>query len=93
MVMTPERFLKDNQAIAKVRRELEAKLKDEKKMWNGAPSFDVVISGEYPKQLRDKLASEYERNGWKKVTHKTSSENKERPGLTVFNFVFPDGAP
>lgn len=48
--------------------------------------FDIIVSGEWPKDERDEVAKRYEQAGWKKVTHRTSSENGERPGLTRFWF-------
>lgn len=48
--------------------------------------FDVIVSGEWPKDERDDVAKRYEKAGWKKVTHRTSSENNERGGLTRFTF-------
>lgn len=48
---------------------------------------EVIIKGEYSKEIRDVLASKYEREGnYSKVQHHTSSENGERAGLTNFTF-------
>jgi ectoine hydroxylase-related dioxygenase (phytanoyl-CoA dioxygenase family) len=50
---------------------------------------EAVISGEYSKTVRDKIAQKYiDEGGWSKVTHRTSSENGERGGLTAFSFYF-----
>lgn len=48
----------------------------------------IIISGEYQKEIRDDIVKSYQSIGWSKVEHQTSSENKERPGLTSFIFYF-----
>ena len=50
--------------------------------------MEIVISGEYSKELRDQVAQTYINNGWSNVEHITSSENRERPGLTAMKFYF-----
>ncbi|MDO8640836.1 MAG: hypothetical protein Q7R33_04780 [Nitrosarchaeum sp.] len=47
----------------------------------------LIISGEYTKDSRNAVARQYVDRGWKKVIHKSSSENGERPGLTSFTFT------
>lgn len=42
----------------------------------------LVINGEYPRELLDKVQELYLKVGWTKVVCKTSTENNERPGLT-----------
>lgn len=49
----------------------------------------IILDEEYPVIVRDLIAEKYREAGWKKVTHKTSSENGERPGLTGFTFYAP----
>ena len=47
----------------------------------------IIIDGEFEKAERDEVVAKYLLAGWKKVAHRTSSENNERPGLTRFTFV------
>ena len=47
---------------------------------------EVIIYGEYSKEARNEASKLYKEAGWKEVEHKTSSENGERPGLTLFTF-------
>lgn len=49
----------------------------------------IILDEEYPVIVRDLIAEKYREAGWKKVTHQTSSENGERPGLTDFTFYAP----
>lgn len=46
----------------------------------------VSLYKEYPIHVRDLIAKRYMEHGWKYAYHITSSENGERPGLTVFTF-------
>lgn len=46
----------------------------------------VFLHKEYPVHVRDLIAKRYMEHGWKYAYHITSSENGERPGLTVFTF-------
>ncbi len=49
--------------------------------------INVFLYKEYPVHVRDFIAKKYmEQHGWKYAYHITSSENGERPGLTVFTF-------
>ena len=48
--------------------------------------YIVIIQSEYSKKSRDYVVDEFKKVGWKKIEHKTSSENGERPGLTSFVF-------
>lgn len=49
--------------------------------------INVFLHKEYPVHVRDFIAKKYmEQHGWKYAYHITSSENGERPGLTVFTF-------
>ena len=48
--------------------------------------YIVIIQSEYSKKSRDYVVEEFKKVGWKKIEHKTSSENGERPGLTSFKF-------
>lgn len=50
--------------------------------------MEIVISGEYSRELRDQVSQAYINNGWSKIEHQTSSENGERPGLTGMKFYF-----
>ena len=49
----------------------------------------IILDEEYPVIVRDLIAEKYKEAGWKLVTHRTSSENNERPGLTGFTFYAP----
>ena len=46
----------------------------------------VIIQSEYSKKSRDYVVDEFKKVGWKKIEHKTSSENGECSGLTSFIF-------
>lgn len=46
----------------------------------------VFLHKEYPVHVRDLIAKRYMEHGWKYAYHITTSENGERPGLTVFTF-------
>lgn len=48
------------------------------------PYESAILTKEYPKSVRDEIARRYREAGWKYITHHTSSENGERPGLTEF---------
>ena len=48
--------------------------------------YIVIIQSEYSKKSRDYVVDEFKKVGWKKIEHKTSSENGECPGLTSFIF-------
>lgn len=49
--------------------------------------INVFLQKEYPVNVRDFIAKKYmEQHGWKYAYHITSTENGERPGLTVFTF-------
>lgn len=53
-------------------------------------TFHLVIRGEYPRNVLDKVEEIYKNAGWIKVICKTSSENGERPGLTGLMITQPD---
>lgn len=44
--------------------------------------YHLVIEGEYPRELLDKIQQAYLDAGWAKAICKSSSETNERPGLT-----------
>lgn len=46
----------------------------------------IILDKEYPMIVRDMIVERYKEAGWRTVTHRTSSENGERPGLTGFTF-------
>lgn len=48
--------------------------------------YEIILESEYSKESRDYVVEEFKKVGWKKIEHKTSSENGERPGLTSFKF-------
>lgn len=50
------------------------------------PWEEVLLDEEYTVEVRDALAKRYINAGWDYVYHQTSSENGERPGLTMFAF-------
>lgn len=50
------------------------------------PWEEAIIEHEYSVAVRDIIAYKYKENGWRFVYHRTSSENKEKPGLTQFRF-------
>lgn len=45
---------------------------------------EVIIEGDYSTTVRNEAAKEFIKSGWKKIYHRTSSENGERAGLTRF---------
>ena len=51
---------------------------------------EVIIEGDYSTTVRNEAAKEFIKSGWKKVYHRTSSENGERPGLTRFVLLTED---
>lgn len=57
----------------------ENKLKQEE---NDQEYYHLVIKGEYPRIILNQVEQKYTHAGWSKVICKTSSENRERPGLT-----------
>lgn len=44
----------------------------------------AMLTNEYPKSVRDEISRRYREAGWEYVTHSTSSEKGQRPGLTEF---------
>lgn len=44
----------------------------------------IIVSPEYPVDVRNKVAREYIKAGWFRVYHHTTTENGERAGLTAF---------
>lgn len=52
---------------------------------------DAIIDGEFSLADRNEVAKRYiEEGGWYAAAHCTSSENKERPGLTSFLLFTPE---
>ena len=47
---------------------------------------EALLDDEYSLSVRNEIGKRYMKNGWKYVYHQTSSENGERPGLTLFMF-------
>ena len=47
---------------------------------------EALLDKEYPLSVRNEIGKRYMENGWHYVYHQTSSENGERPGLTIFAF-------
>jgi len=88
MVMTPERFMSNNTAAKQLVELMEAKFKEVKEegKWDGSDKVRITIGGEYTPQLRDKVVERYEKAGWAKVEHGTSSEHGDKPGQTFFLF-------
>jgi hypothetical protein len=56
-----------------------------KKNHGNFPYEEAILMKEYSQAIREEIARRYREAGWKYVTHRTSSENGERPGLTHFN--------
>ncbi len=66
---------------------LETMIDDSIKRFHGSyPWETAIIDGEYPVEVRDKIALKYKESGWNHVYHRTTSENGERAGLTSFVF-------
>lgn len=66
-------------------KELEQELTDS--ILEYANKINVFLHKEYPVHVRDLIAKKYmEQHGWKYAYHITSTENGERPGLTVLTF-------
>lgn len=67
--------------------ELEKKIDKGIKRFHGFFKWEqAVIDGDYPVEVRNKIANNYKENGWNFVYHRSSSENGERSDLTVFKF-------
>ncbi|MNB84037.1 hypothetical protein D3C81_384680 [compost metagenome] len=64
--------------------------KIESKVGEYKDRVEVIILGEYSPADRDKVSEMYTQPevGWSKVTHRSSSENGEQPGLTRFTFYY-----
>lgn len=52
--------------------------------------YHLVITGEYPRHICDRVEKIYKKAGWKSVTCSTSSEKNERPGLTGLQLFTSD---
>lgn len=50
------------------------------------PYEQAILDYELPMDVRNEIAKEYVAAGWNYVYHYTSSEHKERSGLTAFYF-------
>lgn len=58
---------------------------EENKTGRFYPRVSAIIDGEFSVNDRNEVAKRYlDEAGWHAAFHKTSSENGERPGLTVF---------
>lgn len=57
-----------------------------KKQHGWYPWEHSVIDYEISKSMRNRIAEQYIKAGWKYVYHHTTTENNERPGLTAFTF-------
>lgn len=79
-VTTPEQMNIDDSTLLK---ELIGLFEEElKASEKGQDSYSIVVYGEYPKPICNKVEKIYKEAGWRSVVCKTSSENGERPGLT-----------
>lgn len=86
--MSPDMYL-EKQIILKKDLIVE-KINDELINYANNPMYswvEVIIDGDYSTTVRNEAAKEFVKAGWKKVYHRTSSENGERPGLTRFVFL------
>lgn len=70
----------DQQKVDELIEKFNKKLKEEPSISN--TYHHIVISGEHPRIILDRVKEEYEKAGWSEVECKTSSENGERSGLT-----------
>lgn len=50
------------------------------------PWEQSIIDYEVSKSMRNRIAQEYIKAGWRYVYHATTTERNERPGLTIFLF-------
>ena len=79
-VTTPEQMNIDDSILLK---ELIGLFEEElKASEKGQDSYSIVVCGEYPKHICNKVEKVYKESGWRSAVCKTSSENGERPGLT-----------
>lgn len=79
-VTTPEKMSIDNsELLEELIKLFEEQLKESEK---GRDSYSIVVYGEYPKPICNRVEEIYMEAGWKSAICKTSSENGERPGLT-----------
>ena len=76
-VTTPESMTSydANDVVAKFEKQFKKEKKDQE-------YYHLVISGEYPRYILDRIQKIYKNAGWKDVVCHTSSENGERAGLT-----------
>ena len=76
-VSTPKdlEFIDIDTVIEKFEEELQ-------KVSKGHDYYHVVITGEYPRNVLNKIQRIYLDAGWRAVDCKTSTENGERGGLT-----------
>lgn len=68
---------------------IDAEIRKDIEVWNREGTrVEAIIWGEPSLELRDEIARCYIVDaGWGYVYHQTSSENRERPGLTHFIFT------
>lgn len=79
-VTSPDEMSMDEDLLNDLIEKFEIKLRKERK---GSDYYTLVITGEYPRDIYDRIERVYKDAGWKKATVKSSSENGERPGLTA----------
>ena len=83
--MSPEVY--ENMQINFKKDLIVEKINEELKNYANNPTYDwveVIIDGDYSTTVRNEAAKEFVKVGWKKVYHRTSSENGEKSGLTRF---------
>jgi len=91
---SPTQFLqrKEEFQIEELINRLELKISGNNYVYinnNSSNYINVIVDKEFSTKVRDEVAFLYKKEGWKDVKHQTSSENKERSGLTEFIFYFP----
>ena len=86
MALSPEQINKIDNKLYNID-DIEKEVDESIKEYHGwYPWEEALIDREYPVEVRNKVAKRYIKAGWKYVYHHTSSENDERPGLTLFRF-------
>lgn len=83
-IITPKEMESDLSDLNKVIDEFHDKLLLCDK---GSSHYHVVIRGEYPRIICNKIEALYANAGWATVICKTSSESGERPGLTGLQLI------
>jgi len=73
-----------DEVCKKIEEKFDKLPKESIKYLNSNGTLELIIEGEYDNATRNSVATRYKNVGWRDVRHRTSSENGERGGLTIF---------